>query len=169
MRLIWAQARNGAIGAGGTIPWHIPEDMRHFRELTQGHPVIMGRRTWDSLPERFRPLPGRANIVLTRDPAWSDEGARTASSLEEATSLYPDAWIMGGSQIYAQALEQASVLGVAALHVTEVDLDAEGDAFAPSIGPEWRPVATEPTEGWAISRTGIRYRFLEYARSQPVG
>lgn len=164
MRLIWAQARNGAIGAGGAIPWHVPEDMRHFRELTQGHPVIMGRRTWDSLPERFRPLPGRANVVLTRDPAWEAEGAQAVRSLEEATSSYPDAWIMGGSQIYAQALEQASTLGISGLHVTEVDLDVEGDAFAPAIGPGWRVTATGPGEGWSISRTGIRYRFLEYAR-----
>ncbi|MBD8506023.1 dihydrofolate reductase [Hoyosella sp. G463] len=164
MRLIWAQARDGAIGAGGAIPWHVPEDMQRFRELTRGHPVIMGRRTWDSLPERFRPLPGRANIVVTRDPAWAAEGAHVAGSLEAAASRYPDAWVMGGAQIYAQALEQDAGHGITGLHVTEIDLDVEGDAFAPTIGAEWHVVAAEPAEGWSISRTGIRYRFLEYAR-----
>ena len=85
--LVAAVARNGVIGRGGTIPWRLPEDMAHFRELTMGHPVIMGRRTWESLPDRFRPLPGRRNVVVTRNPDWHADGAERAGSLEEALEL----------------------------------------------------------------------------------
>ena len=85
--LIWAQARGGVIGAGGTMPWHLPEDLAHFRAATMGAPVIMGRRTWESFPDRFRPLPGRRNIVVTRDPEWADAGAEAAGSLDEALAL----------------------------------------------------------------------------------
>ena len=87
--LIWAQARGGVIGAGGTMPWHLPEDLAHFRAATMGAPVIMGRRTWESFPDRFRPLPGRRNIVVTRDPEWVDAGAEAVGSLDEALALYP--------------------------------------------------------------------------------
>ena len=85
--MVAAIARGGVIGSDGTVPWHLPEDMAFFRDLTTGHPVVMGRRTWDSLPDRFRPLPGRRNIVVTRNPAWKDEGAERAGSLEEALRL----------------------------------------------------------------------------------
>ena len=85
--LLAAVARNGGIGRDGTIPWRIPEDMGRFRALTMGHPVVMGRRTWDSLPDRFQPLPGRRNIVVTRNPDWRAEGAVRAGSLDEALRL----------------------------------------------------------------------------------
>lgn len=85
--LVWAEARGGAIGRGGTMPWHLPEDLAHFKAVTLGAPVVMGRRTWESLPERFRPLPGRENVVVTRDPSFAAEGARVAASLEAALAL----------------------------------------------------------------------------------
>ena len=80
--LIYARAANGVIGKDGTMPWHLPEDLAHFKQLTQGSPVVMGRKTWDSLPARFRPLPGRTNVVVTRQPDWHENGAFRSSSLE---------------------------------------------------------------------------------------
>nr|WP_202107344.1 dihydrofolate reductase [Agromyces seonyuensis] len=171
--MIWAEARDRVIGAGGGMPWHVPEDLAHFKEVTLGAPVVMGRRTWESLPPRFRPLPGRANLVVTRDPEWAADGAVRASSLEQALALAaesidaaefdeiedasaPTIWIIGGGQLYTAALPQADVL-----EITELDLAADGDTRAPARGPEWR-VTVE--SGWATSRTGIRYRFRTLQR-----
>lgn len=162
--LIWAEARGGVIGDDGTIPWHLPEDLAHFKEVTSGATVVMGRRTWQSLPERFRPLPGRRNVVLTRDDSWSAEGAEIAHSLDEildATGRDDSSapvWIIGGGEIYAQSLPWAS-----RIEVTELDLDVAGDTRAPAVDPELWHIADE-TE-WLESRTGIRFRFVSYARA----
>lgn len=168
--LIWAQARaqgaDGAqaaiIGRGGTLAWHVPEDLAHFREVTWGAPVIMGRATWDSLPPRFRPLPGRDNIVLTRQRSWSDGGALVAHDLEQVRSLLErrPAWGIGGGQVYAALLGMAEVL-----EITEVDLDLgpvqDGDALAPAVGPDFE----QTHEGeWRTSSTGVRYRFTTFVR-----
>lgn len=153
--LIWAQSKNGVIGAGGGMPWHVPEDLAHFKEVTLGAPVIMGRRTWDSLPERFRPLPDRENIVITRSQGWSADGARRASGVEDAVRGLDRVWIIGGAEIFRQVIGDAD-----RLEITELDLEVDGDAFAPPID-DWRLVH----EGqWQTSRTGIRYRFLGYER-----
>ncbi|QJU52367.1 dihydrofolate reductase [Herbiconiux sp. KACC 21604] len=166
--LIWAEAADGVIGEGGGIPWHLPEDLAHFRELTTGSPVVMGRRTWESLPERFRPLPGRENIVVTRQSGWSAPGAETAHDLETVLGRFggagagteTTAWVIGGGEIYAAALPRAS-----RVEVTEVDLEVAGDTRAPELGGgEWVRV-TEPAEGWHESRTGIRYRFHSFTRA----
>ncbi|MGN6127930.1 MAG: dihydrofolate reductase [Humibacter sp.] len=163
--LIWAQARGGVIGAEGGIPWHVPEDSRRFRELTAGGAVIMGRKTWDSLPQRFRPLPGRRNIVVTRDAGWRAEGATRAGSLDDAFALaegLPEntpAWVIGGAEIYAMAMAAADTL-----EVTEIDLEVEGDAFAPAVDDGWAIAAREPADGWLTSGSGDRYRFLSYVR-----
>ena len=153
--LIWAQAANGVIGAEGGMPWHVPEDLAHFKETTNGTPVIMGRKTWDSLPERFRPLPGRDNIVITRQQDWTADGARRAATVAEAVRGQERVWIIGGGEIFRQVIGDAD-----RLEVTEIDLDVEGDAFAPDMSG-WRLV----DEGeWQTSRTGVRYRFLGYER-----
>src|SRR4051794_41456904 len=94
--MVWAQAHGGVIGAEGGLPWHLPEDLALFRRLTMGSPVVMGRRTWESLPERFRPLPGRANVVLTSDPGWSAAGAHRAASVEEVLAERDSFWVIGG-------------------------------------------------------------------------
>ncbi|QNP75508.1 dihydrofolate reductase [Streptomyces roseirectus] len=159
--MIWAQTPDGVIGAGDTIPWRLPEDLAHFKATTLGHPVVMGRRTWDSLPPRFRPLPGRRNIVVTRDAAWSAPGAERALSVPEALALAapsPDAtvWVAGGGEIYRAAMEHAT-----ALSVTEVDTDVEGDTYAPVPDASWK--VTED-RGWQVSTTGLRYRIRMYAR-----
>src|SRR4051812_14638125 len=97
VRMIWAEARDRVIGAGGGIPWHIPGEQRLFKERTADSTVVMGRATWDSLPERVRPLPGRRNVVLTRDPAWSAPGAESIGSVDEVLTRYDDFWVMGGA------------------------------------------------------------------------
>lgn len=158
LALIWAEAHDRVIGADGGIPWHLSEDMRHFRELTAGSPVVMGRRTWDSLPERFRPLPGRTNIVVTRQAGWSAPGAEVAHSVEDALARAGGAetvWVMGGAQLYAAALPHAD-----RVEVTEVDLDVLGDTRAPELGEGW---TAEPGE-WLESDSGLRYRFVRYLR-----
>jgi len=158
--LVWAEAAGGVIGADGGIPWHVPEDGAHFRAVTMGAPVVMGRRTWDSLPGRFRPLPGRRNIVVTRQPAWSADGAERAASLDEALALAGDGtvWVIGGGQLYREAVGRADVL-----EVTELDLAVDGDAFAPAR-TGFAVVAEDPPAGWHTSRTGVRYRFLRLER-----
>lgn len=160
--LIWAQAHNGVIGRDGDIPWHVPEDQANFRRLTKGSTVIMGRATWDSLPERFRPLPERRNVVLTRDQQWTSAGAHVAHSPEQALELAdsPEVWVIGGGAIY-DAFQPLA----ARLVVTEVDLDTPGDTFAPAIGPEWRPEA-DASDAWLESRTGVPYRIRSYRRSE---
>lgn len=157
LRSIWAEARGGVIGADGSMPWHVPEDMAYFAKKTAGAAVIMGRRTWESFPERFRPLPGRRNIVITRDGSYAAPGGQTCGSLSEAIELAGgDAWIIGGGEIYRQAMERVSEL-----YVTEIDLDVAGDTRAPEIAAEWiRSGAGE----WLTSRTGTRYRFVTYTR-----
>lgn len=176
--MIWAQARDGAIGVDGVMPWHVPEDMAHFKAVTMGHPVIMGRRTWESIPPRFRPLEGRRNIVVTSDPDWVDAGAEVARDPEAALALARDpqsalardpaaaparardaasgaeTWVIGGGSIYAALVDHADVL-----EVTEVAGEYAADTFAPPIDARWRLESQTP---WATSRSGPAYRFLRY-------
>ena len=159
LHLIYARAANGVIGQNGTLPWHLPEDLAHFKRTTLGCPVIMGRKTWDSLPPRFRPLPGRANIVVTRNKAWAAIGAVTAHSLDAAHDLCPpgsDAWVIGGAQIYAQALPLAT-----SVVVTEIAQTYEGNAFAPELGPEWRETRREAQ----VSADGLPFAFVAYVHA----
>jgi dihydrofolate reductase len=157
--LVAAVARGGVIGRDGTIPWRIPEDARRFREVTIGHPVVMGRRTWESLPDRFRPLPGRRNVVVTRNEAWREDGAERAGSLEDALRLLEGAElvsVIGGAQLYAAALPLADEL-----LLTEIDLDVEGDTFL----PDWeRAEFDEVSREARVSEDGIPFAFVTYAR-----
>ena len=156
LHLIFARARNGTIGKDNQMPWHLPEDLAHFKRVTLGQPVIMGRKTWGSLPARFRPLPGRLNIVITRQTDWQAEGALRAGSIEEAIHLCgdaPDAWIMGGAEIYRQAEPLASTAVV-----TEIDADFEGDAFAPVLGDTWQEIQRESHVGV----DGLNFSFVTY-------
>ena len=158
LHLIYARAANGVIGRDNQLPWHLPEDLAHFKRTTLGCPVIMGRKTWDSLPPRFRPLPGRLNIVVTRDASWQAEGASVAHSLDAARDLCPpgrDAWVIGGAQIYAQALPLASTVVV-----TEIARDFEGDAYAPNLGPEWCENGRESH----TAASGLPFAFVTYGR-----
>ena len=161
IHLIFARASNGVIGRDGRLPWHLPEDLAHFKRTTLGCPVIMGRKTWDSLPPKFRPLPGRLNFVVTRQPHWHAEGARRAASLAEALAACAgsaDAWVIGGAEIYAQALPLAR-----SAVVTEIDADFDGDAFAPEFGPAWVETRREPH----TSATGLSFSFVTYQHQNP--
>ena len=143
IRAVWAQARGGVIGDGVGMPWHVPEDLRFFREVTLGRPVVMGRRTWESIPQRFRPLPGRGNIVCTRDPGWSDDGCEAVGSVEAALAAGgPDTAVIGGGAVYASAFAVTGALAVTECLVTEIDADAPGDVLAPSLTPGWECAET---------------------------
>ena len=162
LHLIYARTTNGVIGANNTLPWHLPEDLAHFKRHTLGCPVIMGRKTWDSLPPKFRPLPGRLNLVVTRQPNWQAQGAQAAASLQDALAKCgdaPDAWVIGGAQIYAQALPLAH-----SVVVTVIDLQVDGDAFAPELGNEWRESSRESH----VSANGLAYSFVHYQRAKPL-
>lgn len=157
--VIAAVARNRAIGKYNQLLWHIPEDMAHFKALTAGHPVIMGRKTWESLPPRFRPLPGRRNIVVSRQADYLAAGAELADSLAAALHLVANAeqaFVIGGEQIYRQAMPLAD-----RLEITEVDLAPEGDAWFPPIAAvDWLEVQkTTPP-----SASGTGFSFVTYRR-----
>lgn len=158
LHLVFARAANGVIGSQGSLPWHLPEDLAHFKRLTLGCPVIMGRKTWDSLPPRFRPLPGRLNVVISRQSDWHAEGAVCAPSLlaaMEHCAGQPDAWVIGGAQIYAQALPLAS-----SAEVTEIALNVAGDAYAPTFGPDWLETRRESH----VAASGLAYSFVTLHR-----
>ena len=158
LHLIYARAANGVIGVNGQLPWHLPEDLAHFKRTTLGCPVIMGRKTWDSLPPKFRPLPGRTNIVVTRQENWNEIGAQPVSSLREALLFCEqsaDAWVIGGAQLYALAEPLAS-----SAVVTEIDQDFAGDAYAPHLGSRWR----ETTRQSHTAANGLPYSFVNYVQ-----
>ena len=150
------------------MPWHLPEDLAHFKRTTLGCPVIMGRKTWDSLPPKFRPLPGRTNVVITRQADWHETGALPANNLLQALSICEhmsmildpspeQVWVIGGAQIYAEALPLAK-----RIVVTDIDADFEGDAFAPQLGTEWQETAREQH----TSKTGLAFSFVTYVRKE---
>ena len=164
LSLIVAVSRNGVIGADNALPWHLPEDLKYFKSVTMGKPIVMGRKTYDSIG---RPLPGRTNIVITRNSKWSAEGVVVAQTLEEALAQGTKACaedgadeivVIGGAQIYSETLPVAQ-----RLYLTEVDADVEGDAFFPAINPdEWKQVSERLPE-----LTGIHsYRFLVLERQR---
>jgi dihydrofolate reductase len=136
--LVYAQSKNGIIGADGGLPWHIPSDLKRFKETTLGKPIIMGRKTWESLPRK--PLPGRQNIVITRQKNWSAEGADVASSIAEALQLVgdaPEVCVIGGGEIYHAFMAIAD-----RIYLTDVDATVAGDTIAPPLNPaDWREVS----------------------------
>jgi dihydrofolate reductase len=159
--LIAAVAANGVIGRGNELAFRFPEDQRYFRTTTQGAPVIMGRATWDSLPARFRPLPGRRNLVLTRQPGWQAEGAEVAATLDEALARVqgvPRAFVIGGAQVYALALPVADEL-----LLTEIERDFDGDTHFPAWPREqFDEVARERHH--AAAPNDFDFSFVTYRR-----
>jgi dihydrofolate reductase len=139
--LVYAQSKNGVIGADGGLPWRIPSDLKRFKEITMGKPVIMGRKTWDSLPRK--PLPGRRNIVVTRQRGFQADGADIATGADEAMRLagdVPEVCVIGGGEVYLMFLAKAQ-----RVYLTEVDVDVTGDTHAPILDPmQWRVVSREP-------------------------
>jgi dihydrofolate reductase len=161
LALIVAVARNGVIGAANTLPWRLPDDLKHFRALTTGHAVIMGRKTWESLP---RPLPGRQNIVVTRQTGYKAVGAETADSLADAMTrvrMPAPAFCIGGGELYAAALGQADVM-----YATEIARDFVGDTLFPAFDPsQWRETAREVHH----TPEGYEYAFVTYVRATATG
>ncbi len=160
--LILARARNGVIGRDGALPWHLPEDLKRFKALTLGHPVVMGRKTWDSIVARNgKPLPGRRNLVISRQPGFVAPGAEVAASLEAALALCADAphvFVIGGAQIYLAALPHAQ-----RVELTEIDADVEGDAVMPPLDPaQWRETARAAHA--ATTERPFGYAFVTYER-----
>jgi len=155
--LVAAVANNGVIGARGKLPWHLPEDLQHFKKLTLGRPILMGRRTWESLG---RPLPGRENIVISRKPGFAAPGASVAASVEGALALCtgePVAFVIGGAEIYAAAMPLAD-----GLVLTEIDQDYQGDTRFPDWDRKaWR-VSQKETH---TSAAGVRFSFLLYEKA----
>jgi dihydrofolate reductase len=158
LALIAALDRRHAIGRGGDLLWNEREDQAHFRRVTMGSPVIMGRKTWDSLPARFRPLPGRRNVVVTRNPHWQAEGAERAVSLDAALALVagaPKAFVIGGGELYALALPRADELWL-----TEIDAEFDGaDTFFPAFD---RARFAEVSRDERVAADGTRYAFVLY-------
>ena len=160
LTLIAAVARNGVIGVDNRLPWRLPADLKRFKELTLGHTVIMGRKTWESLPASYRPLPGRRNIVVTRDAAYRAAGAVVATSLPAAIAAADGgaAFVIGGAELYAAALPLADHL-----QVTEIDAIFEGDTRFPAIDhQQWRETRRETQHDAA----GFDYAFVGYQRTQ---
>jgi dihydrofolate reductase len=159
LALIAAVARNGAIGRGNALLWHLPEDLKHFKRTTMGCPVVMGRKTWDSIG---RPLPGRRNVVVTRNAAWAAEGAEAAPSLEDALGRVaeaPKVFVIGGAQLYALALPT-----VDELVLTEIDAEApDADAFFPAFD---RSAFVAETGEWQSSAAGPRFRVVTWRRRE---
>jgi dihydrofolate reductase len=155
LALIWAQSTSGVIGRDNGIPWRVPEDQARFKELTLGHTVIMGRLTWESLPARVRPLPGRRNVVVTRQADYVAAGATVVGSIDEGIGDGEN-WVMGGAQIYTLALPLAT-----RCEVTEIDVELpreDEDALAPVLDAAWAGTAGD----WLTSTTGLRYRFSSH-------
>jgi dihydrofolate reductase len=155
--LIWAQSTSGVIGRDGSIPWRLPEDQARFKDLTMGHTVVMGRLTWESLPAKVRPLPGRRNVVITRQADYIADGADVVTTVEDALNG-DECWVIGGAQIYALALPIAT-----RCEVTEVEIDLprqDADAVAPVLDDAW----TGTTGEWLTSSSGLRYRYHSYRR-----
>lgn len=157
LTLVVARARNGTIGRNNTLPWRLPEDLAHFKRTTMGAPIIMGRKTWDSIG---RPLPGRRNIVVSRNTALKLEGAEVVGSLEAAQLLcigVEQVFLIGGAQLYTEALPSAD-----RLVVTEIDADVEGDAFFPAVDrAQWIETSRETHHSEA---NGFDYAFVTYDR-----
>lgn len=154
--LVAAVARNGVIGADGGIPWHLPGEQRRFKELTVGHVLVMGRKTFESIG---RPLPERTTVVVTRQPSWTHDGVLTAAGVPEAIALAETideaVFVVGGAGVYAEALPLAD-----RLELTHVDAEPEGDVWFPEVDwSEWRETAREPREGW----TAVTYERVKRA------
>lgn len=161
LALIAAHGHNRVIGIDNRMPWHLPEDMKFFRETTRGKPVIMGRKTWESLPDAFRPLPGRLNIVVSRNAAYQVAGGSVVGSLPEALDAAGDAeiaFVIGGAELYRQALPLAD-----RLILTEIDQGYVGDAFFPAFSAsEWAEASRSPQ----VSSTGLPFAFVTYERQR---
>jgi dihydrofolate reductase len=171
--MIVAMSRNRVIGRRGELPWHLPADLARFKRRTMGLPVIMGRKTWAAIPERFRPLPGRTNIIITREPGYAAEGAIVTHSLDEALAaartaapVATEVFIAGGAEVYRRALPVADRIDVTLVEATIAD----GDAFFPEFESDssWRMVCEERHAADTKHASGYVFRQYERDRTSDV-
>ena len=161
LSIVAALGNNRALGKGGQLLWNIPDDLKHFKQLTLGHPVVMGRKTWESLPEKFRPLPDRTNIIVTRQRNYEATGAQVASSFEKALAATASAlgadevFIIGGGELYTTALPHTN-----RLYLTLIDDEKEGDAFFPEYEKEFTKIISDESR----ESDGLKYRWLTLER-----
>lgn len=162
VHMIWAEAKDRVIGAAGSLPWNLPEDLALFRRRTLGQTVVMGRSTWESLPSAVRPLPGRRNVVLTRTP-HALAGVTTLGSVEESLAHFDDMWVIGGASLYEAFLPHST-------HIvrTRILLDAVGDTHAPPLSDEWTPMegCAASLLGWRRSVNGLMFTVDEMTRHE---
>ena len=154
LKIILARARNGTIGQNNSLPWHLPEDLAHFKTTTMGSPVIMGRKTWESIPEKFRPLPGRMNFIISNSFSIDSKDAKVVKNIDEALRIMgrdKDLWVIGGAQVYAQCMGLASQAVI-----TEIEADFEGDALAPIFDESW----TELKRSRHTAANGLVYSII---------
>lgn len=171
---IWAQSVDGVIGDGQTVPWHITEDLAHFKQITMSYPVVMGRKTWESIPAKVRPLPGRRNIVVcSREPGDWSEGASVIANLPDFSAVARDAWVIGGARLYRRAVEVADVIELTLVDAVLKPVVRERAVIAPEIPAGFSKVSDS---GWLESPEGrltvgisdmpLKYRFLRYEREE---
>lgn len=172
--MIWAQALNGVIGHDGGMPWNVPEDLKHFKNITTGHPVVMGRRTWESFPEKFRPLPNRTNVIVSRtlklnedqDPLLEADNVVVVENFGDglqaaaAASAEDQVWVIGGGSIYEQAMDVANIV-----ERTVFNAEIDGDTRAPELDDSWELAHSDPETGWHTSTEGMEYRFERWQRN----
>lgn len=163
--MIWAQDVNGVIGKANRLPWNIPEDLQHFKNMTTGHPVIMGRKTWQSFPQKYRPLPNRTNIVMSRNlnnfekPFYKNVfWVSTPQQALAAAASSPGSeqiWVIGGAEIFAQFLPLAEKIVI-----TQINKTHTGDTFAPKLDNKWALSVSNSDKNWRTNQAGLEYRFL---------
>lgn len=171
--MVWAQSLDGVIGLDGDMPWHVPEDLKHFKQVTTGEVLVMGRKTWSSFPEKFRPLPDRTSIVVSqqfaKDPSddkLQQDPVHVVSDLAQGLELAgelktgPMIWVIGGGSLYDQALEVATVVERSLFNI-----HVDGDTYAPKLDASWKLTNQDPTEGWHTSKSSVQYRFERWERT----
>lgn len=171
--MVWAQSLDGVIGLDGDMPWHVPEDLQHFKSVTMGEVLVMGRKTWSSFPDSVRPLPGRTSIVVSKtfsedpsDPKLEHENVHVADDLGAGLELAgqlktgPVIWVIGGGSLYDQALEIATVV-----ERSVFNLKVDGDTYAPELDDSWTLTTQDPANGWHMSESSVQYRFERWERS----
>lgn len=171
--MVWAQSVDRVIGLDGDMPWHVPEDLQHFKSITMGAVLIMGRRTWSSFPDSVRPLPGRTSVVVSQsfsenpnDPQLQHDSVHVAADLDSALELAAQLksgrmiWVVGGGTLYDQTIDTATVV-----ERSVFNLQVAGDTYAPELDDSWTLTAQDPADGWHTSKSSVQYRFERWERT----
>ncbi|NWN87935.1 MAG: dihydrofolate reductase [Micrococcaceae bacterium] len=171
--MVWAQSLDGVIGLDGGMPWDVPEDLKHFKDVTMGEVLVMGRKTWSSFPKSVRPLPGRTSIIVSKtfsddpsDPKLDHDDVHVVEDLHQGLELAVQLktsqtiWVVGGGTLYDQAIDGATVVERSLFNLT-----VDGDTYAPELDGSWTLAAQDPTNGWHTSKSSVEYRFERWERT----